>query len=91
MGDLVGNHTYDAISYVWGSSSRSTKILCDHYTSSLYVTPNLWDVLAKLASEPSQLGGRRPYWIDGLCIDQENKEERGHQVRKMSKIYRRAA
>jgi hypothetical protein len=27
-------------------------------------------------------------WIDAVCIDQENAEERGHQVGQMSRIYR---
>jgi hypothetical protein len=89
--ELVGSHSYDAISYVWGSSSRTTKVLCDNYTSHLYVTANLRNVLEKLASEPSGSTGRLPYWIDGLCINQEDEQERGHQVRKMANIYRRAA
>ncbi|KAH7071943.1 heterokaryon incompatibility protein-domain-containing protein, partial [Paraphoma chrysanthemicola] len=91
MRDLVGNRFYDAISYVWGSSARTDKVLCDDHTSHLCVTTNLRNILEKLALEPSKFPNRRPYWIDGICINQEDEQERGHQVRKMANIYRRAA
>lgn len=32
----------------------------------------------------------RHYWVDALCIDQQNDAERGHQVNFMGDIYRRA-
>lgn len=32
----------------------------------------------------------RILWIDALCIDQENEEERNHQVRQMGMIYQHA-
>lgn len=32
----------------------------------------------------------RVLWIDALCIDQGNPQERGHQVRQMASIYERA-
>jgi hypothetical protein len=34
--------------------------------------------------------GEGPYWIDALCINQEDDSERGHQVRMMTKIYQSA-
>ncbi|KAF2821160.1 hypothetical protein CC86DRAFT_386696 [Ophiobolus disseminans] len=86
MGDLVGNHTFDAVSYVWGTSVRDKKVLSDDCTSYLSVTPSLHEVLSRLATQPTRV----PYWIDGICINQEDAEERGAQVQKMAKIYRRA-
>ena len=29
-------------------------------------------------------------WIDALCIDQNNKDERGHQILRMKDIYSKA-
>ncbi|KAH7084232.1 heterokaryon incompatibility protein-domain-containing protein [Paraphoma chrysanthemicola] len=91
MRELVGSRSYHAISYVWGDSARNKKLLCDDYTSFLPVTRNLRDILGALALESSESASSRPYWIDGICINQEDEQERGHQVRKMAKIYRRAA
>ena len=51
------------------------------------------DRLARSA-EPACLqravGACRYFWIDAICIDQENAEERNHQVRHMKDIFRRA-
>jgi hypothetical protein len=90
IGKTGSIYTYDAISYVWGTSSRSSTILCDHCTMHLKVTPNLGNVLMRLASLPPSGYSRNQYWIDGLCINQEDKEERSSQVSKMADIYRRA-
>ena len=32
----------------------------------------------------------RPLWTDSLCIDQDNLEEKGHQVAFMGRIYRQS-
>lgn len=34
--------------------------------------------------------GGRLLWVDAICIDQDNKKERGHQVGLMQDVYRRA-
>jgi hypothetical protein len=41
-------------------------------------------------STQSSRGGIMWFWIDALCIDQQNVTERNHQVRVMGKIYRTA-
>lgn len=63
-----------------------------------YVKPNLSDALRHLrnysGSSPQQ-SGRRPetlvLWVDFICINQEDKNEKSAQVRIMADIYKRAA
>jgi hypothetical protein len=80
-------YTYEAISYVWGEPSRNHNVLCDDSVSHLKVTSNLREVLRQLASLPRNTGSQT-YWIDSICINQEDAVERGSQVQKMADIYR---
>lgn len=76
---------YEAISYVWGSSDRPVSIECDG--KRLCITENLRDALVRvrLPKHP------RSIWADSICIDQNNLDEKGHQVQFMSKIYKNAS
>lgn len=80
--DLNLNPTYEAISYVWGNPSFSHSILCDNRR--VAVTKSLNDVLHRLRLRDKQ----RTVWIDGVCINQGDVEERGHQVRLMGDVYK---
>ncbi|KAH7393867.1 heterokaryon incompatibility protein-domain-containing protein [Phaeosphaeria sp. MPI-PUGE-AT-0046c] len=75
---------YEALSYTWGSPHRTHRIQCnDGY---LYVTTTLRDALTILRYAKKS----RTLWIDQLCINQEDVEERNSQVRIMHLIYRHA-
>ncbi|KIY00785.1 uncharacterized protein Z520_03450 [Fonsecaea multimorphosa CBS 102226] len=50
------------------------------------VRVNLWNLLYHLR----QRGESRFLWVDALCIDQENLEERNFHVQRMSEIYEKA-
>jgi hypothetical protein len=81
--NLDASPEYEALSYTWGSSGSDVKIEVDGQVIS--VRPNLAYALAALRdSEP------RILWVDALCIDQHNIEERNHQVGQMGEIYRQA-
>ncbi|KAH7396766.1 heterokaryon incompatibility protein-domain-containing protein [Phaeosphaeria sp. MPI-PUGE-AT-0046c] len=73
---------YIALSYSWGSQKDLRKISCSG-TRSLEVTPNLYQALRHLR-HPTEL---RTFWIDALCVDQKNIQERNHQVAQMKQIY----
>jgi hypothetical protein len=82
----VGNNTlsYEAISYVWGTSSERKEITCDgqHFR----VTTGLFDALQTFR----QLDQPRALWADAICINQKDTEERNHQVQLMQIIYSKA-
>ncbi|OBT64927.1 hypothetical protein VE03_05679 [Pseudogymnoascus sp. 23342-1-I1] len=78
---------YEALSYVWGKKTDQTAelIFCDGHPIS--ITPNLGKALRYLRF-PNQ---PRYMWVDALCINQEDAEERGRQVRNMRLVYKHAA
>jgi hypothetical protein len=80
-----GSHLYEALSYTWGGSDKSCSVSIGR--QNLPVTENLYKALLQLQDRSLE----RILWIDALCIDQENLEERGQQVQLMSKIYSKAA
>lgn len=79
-----GQHMYEALSYVWGSSERSHTLHIDE--KSLPITANLYEVLLRLRDKMIE----RILWIDAVCIDQTNIEERGEQIQYMAEIYSKA-
>jgi len=88
---------YQALSYVWGDSTQ--KVRMNIYEGdkclSVYVTQNLEAAIRDLTSP---IRGRyygkllQPLclWVDALCIDQNNDQERSMQVQIMAEIYARA-
>ena len=75
---------YVVLSYRWGSSGATHEILLNGY--SFYVRQNLWNFLNVIREQPGMM-----LWIDALCIDQHNIEERSKQVRIMGQIFQSAA
>lgn len=75
---------YVALSYVWGDATIRYPISIDGEIA--YITSNLRQALAHLADAFSQ----RSFWIDAICIDQNNLQERMHQVAQMRTIYSNA-
>jgi len=76
---------YEALSYVWGRERAPDAILCGD--GPLSITANLDHALRHLRLTSAS----RRLWVDALCIDQENVDERARQVRYMRLIYKHAA
>ncbi|KAF4875398.1 Heterokaryon incompatibility protein 6, OR allele [Colletotrichum siamense] len=74
---------YEAVSYAWGTTDQSETITANGKI--LHVTKNLYSALEHLRHKENRI-----LWIDAICIDQTNLQERGHQVGQMSDIYRQA-
>lgn len=72
---------YDAISYVWGNPQQTVSILCNGISTN--VTVNLHAALVQIRSQDIS----RVLWADALCINQNDKVERGRQVTIMGSIY----
>lgn len=75
---------YEAVSYSWGTSPMRRCILLDG--KPYEITPNLFDGLKYLRREASA----RKLWVDSLCINQTDTEERNREVLKMRNIYKLA-
>ncbi|KAL3304091.1 ankyrin and het domain protein [Colletotrichum asianum] len=86
--------SYEALSYVWGSLAdlKPFHVLeCSSQNSSaevktLEIGPNLESALRHLR-QPFET---RTIWCDAICINQNDVEERGVQVRGMGNIYSHA-
>jgi hypothetical protein len=79
---LNENPQYVALSYVWGSTAVTEDIVVNG--SFLPVTINLARALWQLEGLSDLL------WVDAICINQRDIEERSAQVRMMGDIYRNA-
>lgn len=78
---------YTALSYTWGRACLSSDVedilIFDEPVS---VRRNLWDFLHTMR----RLQNEGPFWIDALCIDQLQMEEKAQQLELMPKIYAKA-
>ena len=75
---------YDALSYTWGDSRKERNISCG--SESLAITANLATALVQIRNPDTP----RTLWIDQICINQDNVDERNEQVALMGRIYSRA-
>ncbi|KAH7019521.1 heterokaryon incompatibility protein-domain-containing protein [Ilyonectria destructans] len=75
---------FDALSYMWGDGPARCNIILNGATFS--VRQNLRDALHYLRSHTPDTS----YWIDAICINQDDIPERNRQVRIMHHIYFRA-
>ena len=83
--DASAAPAYGAISYTWGNPIRSHTILIND--QSVTVGENCYYAFWQVRFH----GFYEYYWIDALCIDQENVAEKNHQVANMDLVYKRAA
>ncbi|KAI4183083.1 MAG: hypothetical protein L6R41_005596 [Letrouitia leprolyta] len=97
--DLNKKQAFEALSYTWGSASDPLEVIVETRSSgydlsrvkrwtrveftSLPVTRNLFEALQHLRYTDRS----RVLWIDAICINQQDLEERGHQVLRMPDIY----
>ncbi|KNG83267.1 hypothetical protein ANOM_008543 [Aspergillus nomiae NRRL 13137] len=80
--DTAGQHPYEALSYVWGSRDDSQyDIFIDSRV--FHVTRNLHTVLLRLRNH----NVARLLWIDAICINQKDDQEKSHQIQLMRTIY----
>lgn len=75
---------YEALSYVWGPYDLEDPDLIELDGSGFGVTINLWRALYYLRLESEA----RDFWIDAICINQEDLNERSSQVQLMRDIYK---
>jgi hypothetical protein len=76
---------YRALSYVWGDPEDIRVIQVQG--EAFVVRINLWHFLTQMRKERDE----GPFWIDAICINQSNDDERRQQVSMMGNIYRNAS
>lgn len=75
---------YEALSYVWGPAILNRKICVSG--KPVYVTDELYHAMKHLRHRDKP----RFIWIDALCIDQNDLDDRARQVSQMRGIYKSA-
>ncbi|KIM96314.1 hypothetical protein OIDMADRAFT_204885 [Oidiodendron maius Zn] len=75
---------YAALSYTWGAEKTPCDIVINE--SNIRVTKNVYLALRDIYHQGKDL----VLWVDALCIDQNNNDERGQQVQQMGSIYNKA-
>lgn len=93
---LTDTQPYHAISYVWGSKDKPHTISVQH--TRLTVRENCHKALlqaqtyveAQTSAEDPDYEGEQYYWIDAICIDQEDPDEKANQVQLMGLIFDKA-
>lgn len=80
---VISDHNtipYEALSYTWGNVELTYSIEVENQR--LWITENLYSALQCLRGDQDRI-----LWIDAICINQSDKEERSQQVLEMSKIF----
>ncbi|KAM3086079.1 hypothetical protein ACMFMG_000216 [Clarireedia jacksonii] len=77
-------HLYECLSYCWGSSEKPCSISID--SIALPITKSLHEALSQLRDPSLQ----RPLWVDAVCINQEDNDEKEQQIQMMATIYSQA-
>lgn len=89
--NLDNRPSFAALSYTWGDAQPSREIILNGEVFSL--RPNLYSALLVLRENELKRGwyGNPLYWIDAICINQQDDSERSHQVNMMGNIYSAAS
>lgn len=80
----LNSANYVVLSYRWGTLAAEHEIVMNERP--FYVRKNLWDFLNVIRHQPGML-----FWIDALCINQNDTGERNQQVGIMGQIFQSAA
>lgn len=81
---LRDNPVFEALSYVWGDPTPTYRLVVDGALTK--VSTNLGIVLPYLTGRLIDI----PIWIDALCINQKDENEKGAQIALMGQIFSRA-
>ncbi len=81
VANLQDHPHFEALSYVWGVRQRLESILC--CGRDFVIRPNLAAALRRVRCHDED----RILWVDAICINQNNDQERAEQVGFMGRIY----
>jgi hypothetical protein len=78
---LTSAHEYFAVSYLWGDAQSSRNIVIDK--TAVSVRESLYQLFLHLRESQASLA----LWIDAICINQDNYQEKSTQIPLMGRIY----
>ena len=81
---LDSNENFEALSYTWGDGKPTSQIQCNG--DPLLIRPSLETAIRFIRSKDEI----RTFWIDAICINQNDTPEREKQVSLMRDIFSRA-
>ncbi|KAM7206030.1 Heterokaryon incompatibility protein (HET) domain containing protein [Rhypophila sp. PSN 637] len=83
---------YEALSYTWGQPGGDAFVIVEEDAGEgvSYTKLPVWNNLMVALRHLRLLDTPRVLWIDGICINQADNEEKGHQVQRMAMLYRGA-
>lgn len=81
---LEAQPKYAAVSYVWGDRDEVTPLMINGVI--MLIEQNLAHALSAVRDRERQCY----FWIDAVCINQDDGFEKASQVKRMAEIYRRA-
>jgi hypothetical protein len=84
---LAEAENYAAVSYAWGDPSQTRSIRINDLD--FRVRENIWQFLSQARHNKSFIGAS--LWIDAICINQADTEEKSKQVQLMGKVYEQAS
>ncbi|EME85071.1 uncharacterized protein MYCFIDRAFT_41460 [Pseudocercospora fijiensis CIRAD86] len=77
---------YETVSYCWGDTSSTTPVKIEVNGVVVAINASAADAIHRIRTPLTD----RWIWIDAICINQNDKDERNHQVALMAKIYKGA-
>jgi hypothetical protein len=89
VANFLQSPKYEAVSYVWGAMSApdGRRRTIEIEGKLLDVTQNLHEALSDFRDDVLP----RTLWVDAICINQGNEDEKSAQVAMMADIYKRAS
>ncbi|KIN08727.1 hypothetical protein OIDMADRAFT_98470, partial [Oidiodendron maius Zn] len=76
---------WEAVSYAWEGQKPTETLLIEGKPV------NVPRIVLQMLKSLRQADRKRFLWIDAICIDQQNEDEKSQQVALMAKIYQNAA
>ncbi|RTE80890.1 hypothetical protein BHE90_004613 [Fusarium euwallaceae] len=88
VANMLDTPVYEAVSYTWGIDAGLTQEAAVRVNNiRLQVTPNLHACLIALRYPDAS----RMLWVDAICINQKDDDEKSEQVARMTTIYSSAS
>lgn len=77
---------FEALSYTWGGEATEEHIICNG--AILPIGKNLFEALRHLRPADAT---HRHLWVDAICLNQKDAQEKGSQIENMFMIYQKAS